>query len=77
VPGGDYYLNFDFESGDFKSTDQQEFTINVWRDVPGWSGYFWCLFFISIIPGITGLRVRSFEVARWSNSDYSPYASSS
>ncbi len=76
VPGGDYYLNLDFESGSFKDLASRTFFVMVRRDVPDYANYFWCLFFVSIIPVFTWIRSRSYEVQRWSDSDYSPYASS-
>jgi hypothetical protein len=76
VPGGDYYLNIDAESGDFKNTNQQQFSIQVKRDVPSWYNYWWFMFLISLSPIYTWIMMRRDEVARWSNSDYNPYLSS-
>ncbi len=73
VPGGDYYLNFDLESGDFKDTFDRQFTVSVWRDVPHWSNYFWSLIFISMFPSFAWIKGRKEEVARWYHSDFSPY----
>jgi hypothetical protein len=73
VPGGEYYLNLDVESGDFKDSQPRTFTISVWRDISTCSNYFWCLSFLSALPLIVWIRMRRVEVARWSNSDYSPY----
>jgi hypothetical protein len=77
VPAGKYYINFDTENGDCKTTDPRSFTVVVLRDVPSYSNYWWCLFYISIIPVLSWMAARQFEVSRWSNSDFSPYPSSS
>lgn len=77
VPSGLYYLNLDYESGDFKGLGTHLFDVSVHRDVTMYANYFWGLFFVSIFPFWYWLRTRSFEIARWSNSDFSPYASSS
>jgi len=77
VPGGDYYLNFDIESGDYKDTTPRSFTVTVWRDVPNFGNYFLCLFFLFFSAMIAWMKMRQVEVARWSNSDYSPYVSPS
>ena len=67
VPGGKYYVDFDYESGGFSYigyTDnslgtqndpaRQAFNLIVWRDVPTYANYFWCLLFVSIMPQCTG-----------------------
>ncbi len=76
VPGGKYYINFDTESGDFKSIGTRGFTLSVDRDIPSWANFMWCLFWLSILPVISWLNMRHFEVSRWSQSDYSPYQAS-
>lgn len=77
VPGGEYYLNIDTESGDFKNTNEQQYSITVVRDVPTYSNYFWFLFFLSIPPVGLWINSRRDEVSRWRNSDFNPYAVSS
>lgn len=77
VPGGEYYLNIDTESGDFKNTNQQQFTITVKRDVQSWYNYWWFVFLVSISPVYTWIMMRRDEVSRWSNSDFNPYVSDS
>ncbi len=77
VPAGDYYLNMDTESGDFKDTIPRQYTVFVSRDVTTYANYFWCLFFVSIVPSLCWINQRTFEVQRWSNSDFSPYRSAS
>lgn len=78
VPGGTYFLNLDTDNGGSKDPSQRKsYQLVVKRDVGTFSNYLWCMFFISILPICVWLRSRSIEVARWSDSDYSPYASSS
>lgn len=77
VPAGKYYINYDWETGSFPSyPSESSFQISVYRDVPIWGAFFWNLFFVSIIPCLYWLFSHQDEVKRWSNSDYSPYASS-
>jgi len=49
------------------------FTVGVRRDVPMWFNYFLSLVLLSVMPLLVWWRSRSFEVERWSTSDYSPY----
>ncbi len=77
VPGGEYYLNIDTESGDFKNTNQQQFSLQVRRNVPSWYNYWWFVFLVSIPPVYSWIMMRRDEVARWSNSDFNPYVSDS
>lgn len=77
IPGGTYYINLDYESGDFKSLGQQVLHVSVVRNVPMYANYFWCLFLLSCYPLSVWGQTRAYEVARWSNSDYSPYVSNS
>lgn len=52
-----------------------DFAVNVVikRDVTTWSNFLWALFLISIYPLFAWWRSRSFELNRWSQSDFSPY----
>jgi hypothetical protein len=77
VPGGKYYMNLDIDNGGSTSQERRMFNISVKRDVATFHNYLWCLFLISIYPICAWLRSRAMEVARWSDSDYSPYQSSS
>lgn len=77
VPGGEYYLNIDAESGDFKNTNQQQYSLTVKRDVPSFYNYWWFIFLISLPPLYCWTLMRRDEVSRWSNSDFNPYVSTS
>ncbi len=77
VPGGKYYINFDTESGDFKMLGTKYFSLIVKRDVPTYANFMWSLFLLSILPMMSWFNYRHVEVTRWSESDYSPYQSSS
>ncbi len=73
VPKGKYYINLDYESGSFVTTDPQPFEIAIYRNVPTFENWLWTLFFLSVLPVISFMKMRRTEVERWSNSDYSPY----
>ncbi|RYZ62537.1 MAG: hypothetical protein EOP09_18695, partial [Proteobacteria bacterium] len=47
--------------------------VEVKRDVTTWKNFFWALLILSIYPVIVLWRRYRFEMARWSNSDHSPY----
>ncbi len=55
--------------------EQLQLRIAVRRDVVTWSNFLWALLLISIYPIFTWWRSRSFEMSRWSQSDFSPYYS--
>jgi len=76
VPAGKYYVNMDIESGSFKTTNPRAFSVTIKRNVPNWDNYVWSMIFLSILPIISWCMMRQTEVARWANSDYSPYVSS-
>ena len=73
VPGGRYYINVDTESGDFKTKDPLEFSIDVTRNVATFGNYFLTTFLLAIMPFLAWCLSRQTEMARWSNSDYNPY----
>lgn len=77
VPAGRYYINLDYESGMYTDFNQRTFSLAVVRDVPAFGNYLWCLLFVSILPLFYWWMSHADEVKRWSNSDYSPYPSSS
>lgn len=77
VPGGTYIVNLDTDNGGSAPAQRESYDLTIRRDVGTWSNYLWCFFFLSIMPIILWLRSRAVEVARWSDSDYSPYVSSS
>jgi len=41
--------------------------------VPLWLNFFLALILLSVYPLCVWMRSRSFEVARWAESDFSPY----
>lgn len=49
------------------------YTLTVKRDVPNWSNFFTALGLLLILPLLSWFQRYNFEVARWSESDYSPY----
>jgi len=80
VPKGKYYINFDYESGDFKQLGGptlQDFGVVVTRDVPTYDNYVWTFLGLLLGPLLSFAIMRKTEVARWENSDFSPYATSS
>ncbi len=77
VPGGKYFINLDTDSGGNYPAMRRNYQLVVKRDVGTFSNYFWSLLFVSVFPIMAWLSMRSVEVSRWSESDYSPYVSSS
>lgn len=49
------------------------YTMVVRRDVVTWSNFLWALALVSFFPALVWWRSRSFELSRWSTSDFSPY----
>lgn len=72
LAGGNYQLNFEV-SGDKAA----QYRLEVVRDVIIWENIFWSLGFLSFFPLFLLWRKRSFEMKRWSQSDFSPYATHS
>jgi hypothetical protein len=77
VPAGKYYLNLDFDNGGNSAPQEKACLLFLKRDVPTFLNYFWCLFLISALPICVWIKCRKDEVARWSDSDFSPYVSRS
>lgn len=72
LPAGKYHLNLE-PSADSPSIRQ--FTIEVRRGTPLWANFFLAFFLLSFPMLVYWFRAHSFEVNRWSTSDYSPYQS--
>lgn len=70
IPDGKYHLNVQAAG---QTTTEQQYQLVVRRDVITWSNFLWALALISIFPAFVWWRGRSFEQARWSNSDFSPH----
>jgi hypothetical protein len=78
VPPGEYYITMDLQSGDFKDAKQQRgCTLSVISDVPQWGNWWWCMFLVAILPCWYAFLSYCYEASRWSESDYSPFPSSS
>ncbi len=75
IPPGKYHFNID-ASGEALRSGTLPTTIRIKRDVPIWSNFLWSTLFLSIFPLFVWWRNRSFEVNRWSQSDFSPYYTS-
>lgn len=80
VPKGNYYINMDIEEGDYPAgyvhlTDQ--FHVWVKRDVPTFMNFLMALLIVSLYPIWFFFHSRKIEVDRWSDSDFSPYTSTS
>ncbi|MBI5816263.1 MAG: DUF4178 domain-containing protein [Nitrospinae bacterium] len=73
VKGGAYHLNLEAE-GDPKMNGQQ-YNVTVVRDTPNWANFFLSAAALLAFYFFASYRKHSFEVARWANSDYSPYVS--
>jgi hypothetical protein len=74
VPAGEYLLNIE-ASADPKIT-QMPFNIRVESGGLFWSNFWLGLALLLVYPAWVLFRRRSFEYNRWSESDFSPYASS-
>ncbi len=70
IPDGKYHLNLEATNGHAADIS---YNIVIQRDVLTWSNFLWSLLLISIYPLFVWWRSRSFEVDRWSQSDFSPY----
>ncbi len=77
ISPGTYRLNVEVPKGNW---DDKLYTANcqfrVVRDVPVYANFFFALLILAVLVIAYELFVRSFEVKRWSESDYSPYVSS-
>lgn len=72
---GNYQFTVSPDAGAFERGNPQSFEIEVKNNVPVWSNFWISLALILAWPAFYFVRRRNFEVRRWSNSDYSPYAS--
>jgi hypothetical protein len=72
---GNYQFTVSPDAGAFERGNPQSFEIEVKNNVPLWSNFWISLALILAWPAFYFIRRRNFEVRRWSNSDYSPYAS--
>lgn len=82
IPEGTYYLDFDASAaGPFDTSRYVQpapeilgYEVSIRRNILTWSNFLWAFFILSILPLWVWWRKHSFEVNRWSTSDYSPYA---
>lgn len=75
VPPGKYYLAIDADAD--PTLPEIPFTVTVVRDVTVWSNFWIALVLLLVYPLYCWLRSFLFESQRWSDSDYSPFRSSS
>lgn len=73
-PKGRYAIRFDAQ---WEKADGPPISVEVREGVFRWVHLLAALIAITIPTVFTGLRARAFEVQRWKDSDYSPYASRS
>lgn len=71
VPSGKYHLNVSALNG---TNETIEYRVTAQAGVTTWSNFWWCLILLLIYPLIVAWRSRSFELKRWSQSDFSPYS---
>jgi hypothetical protein len=74
LPQGKYALVI--ETSADPAVQEMPYSVSVVRDVPIWSNFWIGVGLALVYPLYCWFRSFRFEVARWSNSDYSPYASS-
>lgn len=72
VPSGNYRLLIDADAGAFQKGVPVNFSLNVKRDVPSWSNFWFTALLLMIYPLFAALRRWSFESKRWAESDYAP-----
>ena len=70
IPSGRYHINMYPEF----SPNNNSFSIIVKRDVPMWSNFYVTCIALLLFPAFYFVRKRYREHKRWSDSDYSPYA---
>ncbi len=87
IPDGLYHLNLEATGSVINtpppslplhitsSYSSLNYSLKVTRDEITWSNFLWAFALISIFPLFVWWRSRSFEMSRWSNSDFSPYYS--
>ena len=75
VPPGNYRLLYDIDSGAFAREGQVKMFFTVTRDVSSQGNFWWTVLLLLFYPAYALMRYNSFERARWSQSDFSPYAS--
>jgi len=68
VPAGQYYLRIEPET----AAPSVHYEVRVSRDVPSWWYLPVALLFLSLYPFLFWMRGRSFETARWAESDHAP-----
>lgn len=73
IPGGRYHLNYQLTGQSLPGSLMAKLSIR--RGVVIWSNFIWALVLLAVFPLIVWWRGRSFELTRWSTSDYSPYFS--
>jgi len=82
IPEGIYHLDFQASAAGqaeisryVKQAPYIDYMVTIERGVPIWSNFWWAIVLLSILPLWLWWRSHSFEVNRWSTSDYSPYES--
>ena len=87
VPKGKYHLNFEVSGPPLGTTSPSDpspptaltnnpviFDIEVRTGALIWENFWYALLFISLYPIFVWWKTRKFEINRWSESDFSPYA---
>lgn len=72
IPEGQYHLNLT-PTGEAFQRGGTAAQVLVTRSVPMWSNWILAMIALSLFPIWSWWRDRSFEIERWSQSDYSPY----
>lgn len=82
IPDGTYHLDFTAKAAGPGETSRyvhiapdMDYTLTIFRKVPTWSNFLWAFLWLSLLPLWAWWRKQSFELNRWSNSDFSPYSS--
>jgi hypothetical protein len=75
IPPGQYYLTLEVSAD--PAVSEMSFDLTVVRDVIAWSNFWIALGLLVSYPLYCWIRANAFERARWMESDFSPYSSSS
>lgn len=83
LPSGVYHLEYTMTGAGLSDTSRyvqvaptMDYSLVLNRQVPMWSNFWWVFFLLMVYPLWCWFRKYSFEVTRWSTSDYSPYNAS-
>jgi Domain of unknown function (DUF4178) len=72
LPKGEYKLLLDADAGAFQAGRPLHFSLEIRRNIPVKSNYWLTVVMLLLYPAYIAFRQKSFENARWSESDIAP-----